>query len=161
MLADGATPTFHFRLPEGPRLEPSLNREGVQPLQEKVREFLAREERLHAIRQRRRFEAIGERLDEIIRVGQLLTPHEIPIMPLLHGEFWADSPEIGCFVLKEDYPKRLHPKLRYKATDGAPKEFLEALDTAVKKIGYRATIINHGPSTRPSPFIVLVPRSEP
>ena len=163
-MAHGDIPAF--RLPTPEPVQDFLDREQVRPLLERLNDLQAQQERLVLAQQRQRFEAIGRHLSEIIRVGQAVSPNEILVVALLHGEFWVESvtdelPRLPPFLLKDDYPFPYAHQFRFLPADGAPAQFLQALGPVVRPLGYEPTIRNHGMAARPEPYIVLIPKEMP
>ncbi len=162
-IADGDIPAFRFPAPEP--VQEFLDREQVRPLQEQLNAFHADQERLILEQQRHRFEAVARHLTEIIRVGQAVSPNEIPVVALLHGEFWVVSgasglPGLPPFLLKDDYPYPHAHQFRFLAADGAPARFLAALTPVVGPLGYDVAIRNLGMAARPAPYVVLIPKEK-
>ncbi len=161
-MADGDIPAFRFPAPEP--VKEFLDREKILPLQERLNALYADQERLIHEQQHHRFEAVARHLREIIQVGQVVSPGEIPVIALLHGEFWVASGTSGHsdlppFLLKDDYPNPHAHQFRFLAADGAPTRFLAALEAAVDPLGYGVAIRNLGMAARPAPYIVLVPKA--
>ncbi len=163
-LEDTNDPGFRFRLPDASARQLNVDREGARPHQQTIESLLAAQEAECAKTQRQRFQTVAKNLDTLITVGKVLHPEEIPIIRLLHGEFWAVGgnglAKVGPFLLKGEYPHPAHNQFTYIAHDGAPRQFLEALKLAVNGLGYHVTVRNKGMGSRPEPYIVLVPWEE-
>lgn len=163
-MADGDSPAFRFPAPEP--AQDFLDREQIRPLQERLNALYADQERLILEQQRHRFEAVARHLTEIIRVGRAVSPNEIQVIALLHGEFWVASGTSGFsdlppFLLKDDYPHPYAHQFRYLAAAGAPAQFIAALVPVVRPLGYEVAIRNLGMAARPAPFVVLIPKENP